>query len=340
MTELSGVRATEIRTEILQTYERYVAAAYAKIKLEVENPDVFLAIRSLPTREQGQAFAQIRRGEISLRRLRLREVPAADSRASTDGVRQPEGLEIRPDGALIHHWAGAILVPMASIDRALDLARDYDDYKRLFSPDIVASGLRGQVSGSPLPLAGLTSPTLLTYLRVRLKKIITLTVDTEHEVRYRRLDADHAYSIGHATRVREMVNPGKSDERLKRDGDGSLWRLETIWRYQQVAEDLYIEHETIALTRTPGFPASLIHCRPDHQRGPQGRRRQRARSHTQGVEHSGPRTLASGRSDRLANPLERVNDAVAAANRLGAKESAPVAITLQALPLTQHGEIW
>ena len=69
MTELSGVRATEIHAEILQTYERYVTAAYAKIKLEVENPDVFLAIRSLPTREQGQAFAQIRRGEISLRRL-------------------------------------------------------------------------------------------------------------------------------------------------------------------------------------------------------------------------------------------------------------------------------
>jgi hypothetical protein len=55
-----------------------------------------------------------------------------------------------------------------------------------------------------------------------------------------------------STRIEEVRNPGDADEyRLPVGHDsGYLWRLNTYWRYQAGEGGLYVECETLGLSRS------------------------------------------------------------------------------------------
>jgi hypothetical protein len=60
-----------------------------------------------------------------------------------------------------------------------------------------------------------------------------------------------------STRIAEVENPGLTNEREKpvgRDG-GYLWRLNTYWRFVERDNGVYIECESVTLTR--GIPFGL-----------------------------------------------------------------------------------
>ena len=62
------------------------------------------------------------------------------------------------------------------------------------------------------------------FVRLVRHAIVTVTYDTEHEMRFRRVDADVATARSVATRIEEV---GGSDH-------GFLWRLHSYWRYEEV----------------------------------------------------------------------------------------------------------
>jgi hypothetical protein len=64
------------------------------------------------------------------------------------------------------------------------------------------------------------------------KQVITVVLNTNHDVRYLPLDATHCYSQSHSTRIAEVDNAGDADEREMQPGDdhGFLWRLNSYWR--------------------------------------------------------------------------------------------------------------
>lgn len=155
-----------------------------------------------------------------------------------------EPVEV-PDG-LIHDWIGAASVPGSTVDGTLALIQDYDNHKNIYQPDVVDSKLIRH-RGDDFKI----------YLRLLKKKVITVVLDTDHEVHYSRLDRSRASCRSHSTRIAEVQNAGKPGETVlpPDTGHGFLWRLYTYWKFQQTDAGTLIECRAISLTRD--IPAAL-----------------------------------------------------------------------------------
>jgi hypothetical protein len=149
-------------------------------------------------------------------------------------------------GGLIHDWVGGIFLPGVGLDRTLALVRDYDRHKQYFKPEVADSRILEHDGDH-----------YLVYLRLLKKQIITVVLDTEHDVRYERLDESRWQSVSRSTKIAEVENPGKRDERERPPGtgEGFLWRLNSYWRFQERGGGTWVECEAISLTRD--IPAGL-----------------------------------------------------------------------------------
>ena len=89
------------------------------------------------------------------------------------------------------------------------------------------------------------------FLRFRRHKVITVVLNTEHEVQYFHDGPERAHSRSSAVRIAEVENAGESDEREKTSGDdgGFLWRMETWWRMEEGDGGVYVQSEVASLTR-------------------------------------------------------------------------------------------
>jgi hypothetical protein len=79
-------------------------------------------------------------------------------------------------------------------------------------------------------------------------------VDVDDEVHSVRLDPDRIYSISTSIRSQEVANYGKPDQRLlpQDHGPGYVWRTFGVTRLQQRDGGVYLETETVSLSR--GIP--------------------------------------------------------------------------------------
>jgi len=70
-------------------------------------------------------------------------------------------------------------------------------------------------------------------------------------VHYTIVDSTHAWSRSRATRIQEVDNAGEANERLEPVGHdrGFLWRMNTYWRFEQKDGGVYVESQSISLTR-------------------------------------------------------------------------------------------
>ena len=154
-----------------------------------------------------------------------------------------EGPEKVPDG-LIHDWIGAVLVPGSTVEDTLALIQDYDNHKNIYKPEVIASRLIRH-HGDDFQI----------YLRLLKKKIITVVLDTEHQVHYLSPDRSHSTCRSYTTRIAEVEDAGGPRERtLPPDtGHGFLWRLYSYWRFEERDEGVYIECRAISLTRDVPF---------------------------------------------------------------------------------------
>jgi hypothetical protein len=86
---------------------------------------------------------------------------------------------------------------------------------------------------------------------------VTAALDTENESRTYRVNSSRAYTLSKTTNVREIQNYGQPNQReLDPDrGNGFIWRLSSINRYEERDGGLYVEVEAMALTRD--IPISL-----------------------------------------------------------------------------------
>jgi hypothetical protein len=144
-----------------------------------------------------------------------------------------------PDG-LIHDWIGAICVPGATMAKTLALVQDYDNHKNVYQPEVIGSRLIGRQEND-----------FQIYLRLRKKKIITVILDTEHEVRYFSANSKRWGCRSHTTRISEVEDAGKPAERARPPdtGYGFLWRLSSYWRFEEKDNCTLIECRAISLTR-------------------------------------------------------------------------------------------
>jgi hypothetical protein len=144
-------------------------------------------------------------------------------------------------GALLHHWRGTAFVPGATAAEFEGLMRDFADYPKRFAPQVLATRVL-QHQGDRYKV----------LMRVKQKHVITVVMDTAYEVTFARLDAGRGYSTSRSTRVTEIADPGTPQERaLGPDEEhGFLWRQNTYWSYEERDGGLYMQVESVSLTRS------------------------------------------------------------------------------------------
>jgi hypothetical protein len=144
-----------------------------------------------------------------------------------------------PDG-LIHDWIGATLIPGATVDDLLAIIQNYDNHKNIYKPEVIDSKLLARSDND-----------FQIYLRIKKKKVITVVLDTDHDVRYFSVDRARAACVSRTTRISEVEHAGTSQEQVMPadTGYGFLWRLHSYWRFQQNETGVCAECRAISLTR-------------------------------------------------------------------------------------------
>jgi DNA-binding transcriptional ArsR family regulator len=219
------VLSAELKPKTLEVFSRYVELTESRIQSELGRPGVFLYVEGLTEPRRSQVLALLERGEIYMEQLHTRD---------------SSGHDLDPPDGIIHHWAGAVFIPKATLRQTLDLVEDYDHHQDIYKPEVVRSRLVRR-DGNDFKI----------YYRLRKKKIITVTLDTDHEVHYFPVDATHCYSRSYSTRIAEVENadqPGEHEKPIGHDG-GFLWRINSYWRFEERGGGVFVECESISLTR-------------------------------------------------------------------------------------------
>ena len=89
-------------------------------------------------------------------------------------------------------------------------------------------------------------------MRVQQKHVLTVVMDTAYDIRFGRLDAQRGYSTSRSTQIAEIDSPGTTHERVLGPGEehGFLWRMNTYWSYEERDGGLYIQIESVSLSRS------------------------------------------------------------------------------------------
>ena len=225
---VAGAAAAELKDETVAAWDRYIEATEQRIAEELADGDRFLVLDF--GEDPDAARERLLAGEVRVEQMETR---AADGKR----IRVPKGT--------IHHWRGSVLIPDVALEDVLHgLIVEIDPAD--LQDDVVESRVIER-DGDRLHL----------FLRIRRRQFVTADYNTEHVAVYTRHGPDAASSRSTAIRIAELEDVGSPNEREKPIGRdrGFLWRLHTYWRYQQVAEGVIAECESVTLSR--GIPRLL-----------------------------------------------------------------------------------
>lgn len=208
-------------------FNAYVDRLESRLAQQHRSAGSFLA----PVGSSAESDARLRRGELIIEQL------------TTDG-------EADVPGGLLHHWRGTAFVPGATAADFERLMKNISAYPQRFAPEVLEARVDSpQTDDLPDHFS--------TTMRVRQRHVITVVMDTTYDVTYGSLDPQHGYSIAHSTKIAEIASPGSKDEHALSASEehGFLWRLNTYWSYEERDGGLYMQIESVSLTRA--IPAGL-----------------------------------------------------------------------------------
>ena len=141
---------------------------------------------------------------------------------------------------LIHDWIGAAFLPGVTVEQTLALVQDYNKHKQYYRPEVVESRILSHEDDH-----------FRVFLRLLKKQVVTVVLDTEHDIRYEHLGPQNWRSASRSTRISEVQNAGEANEKVlpAGTGQGFLWKLNSYWRFQERDGGTWIECEAISLTR-------------------------------------------------------------------------------------------
>jgi hypothetical protein len=211
-----AANVVQLKPRTLQAFEAYIQDAEAAMQPALRGERPFLWSDGSSERTQ-----QITRGAV-----------IADFWSGKAPSEVPRGL--------IHDWIGAVFVPDATVQAGLALVQDYNNHKNIYKPDVMNSKLISR-DGNDFQI----------FLRLLKKKIITVVLDTDHDVHYASVDDARWFCRSYTTRIAEVEDPGAARENVlpPDTGYGFLWRLYSYWRFQERDDGVYIECRAISLTR-------------------------------------------------------------------------------------------
>jgi len=158
-----------------------------------------------------------------------------DKNSSVKIVPAAQNPTIDLPGSFIHVWTGGILVPGATVEKALTVLQSYDDYKRIYAPQVTDSKLYSHQGNH-----------WRSYLKLYKRALLPAIFDTEYDVEYRELDPARWAVLSRSTKVAE-IDGGKVLP--VGTGHGYLWRLNAYWLLEQRPEGVYLECRAISMSR-------------------------------------------------------------------------------------------
>ena len=209
----AGLAAEEPSAAAVAGFNSYIARVEARLADQHSTAGSFLA---------PEDPARLRRGELVVEHL----TPAT-------------GLDL--PGALLHDWRGTAFVAGANAADFERLMRDFNAYPRHYAPQVLEAEVLAQQGDH-----------YRVKMRVRQKHVLTVVMDTDYDVTFARLDAGHRYTISRSTKIFEIDSSGTAKERALSPAEehGFLWRMNTYWACEERDGGLYIQLESVTLTRS------------------------------------------------------------------------------------------
>jgi hypothetical protein len=133
-----------------------------------------------------------------------------------------------------------VFIPGVKLQEVLAVLQDYDHQAQYYAPDVEQSRIESR-----------DDEHFVVFLRFRRHKVITVVLNTKHDVHYFSDSATREHSRSSAVHIGEVENAGKPNEREKAPGEdgGYLWRMETWWRMEEGDGGVYVQSEVVSLTR-------------------------------------------------------------------------------------------
>jgi hypothetical protein len=204
--------AAELKPKTVEAFDRYIRETEQRLA----DGKVFLWAD-----ESADRARRVKAGEVVVEPFRSKAVTPV-----------PSGL--------VHDWVGSVFIPGATLARTLAMVQDYDRHKDVYKPEVIDSRVISH-----------TGNDFRIYLRLLKKKVITVVLNSEHEVKYTPLDKTRWRSVSCTTKIAEVDKAGKPEEREKPPGtgEGFLWKLNSYWRFEERDGGTWLECEAISLTR-------------------------------------------------------------------------------------------
>jgi hypothetical protein len=215
------LEAIQLQPGTLKAWDDYIQNADSSLRSRLDGQRPFLW-----TDEAADRRARLARGEVLIE-------PVAGSGSQSVA------------GGLIHDWLGAVFIPNATIGELLAVVHDYDRYKEFYKPAVADSKTL------------VCTQTGQRFSMVWQRRVLSISaaIQGEYEARDFTIDGRRGYNIASTTEVREIGNYGQSTAYLMPPGEGNgfIWRLHSIARYEERDGGVYFELEAIALTRNIPF---------------------------------------------------------------------------------------
>jgi hypothetical protein len=225
--------AAELKPETVRAYDHYVHLLEMRMD-EDQHSGNFLYIDRLQGDTRAQIYEQIRQGDPYIQPLVIKE----------------KGLPVPIPSGLIHHWVGISFIPGATYSQTIKILLDFDKQAEIYKPDVQKSKL--------LERDGNRSKVYLQYLK---KSLVTVVLDANFDSEYLPMGESRGEIRSYSTRIAEVQNSGEPDEKELPVGmdHGYLWRLNSYWRLEEKDGGVYLQIESVALSRrVPALIAWLI----------------------------------------------------------------------------------
>ena len=213
----------------LQAFDTYAGAVETRLMRQHRSTAAYLAFSpafppALPPTDQTipqSPGPRLRRGELIVERL-------------SPGLLLP--------GALLHHWRATAFAPGISAGDFERLLRDVPAYPRVFRPQVEQATVLDPRDHQ-----------MQARLRVKQHHLLTVVLDTTFAIDFAAFDAQHGASTSRSTRIVEIAGSGKAGQ--AGEDHGFLWRQNTYWSWEQRDGGLYLQVESVSLSRS--IPAGL-----------------------------------------------------------------------------------
>lgn len=219
----SATYAASLKPESVQAWERYVAAAEAKLEKRARGNETFLWVD-----ESSERRRQVQNGEIVVSETH-------------------SGVSKKAPSAQIHDWMGAAFIPGAKIEDVVAVVRNYASYPEYYHP--------GVASVKVLAQDGVDDR--FSVLLINQAVPVKTAVEAECRSTLTRVNDKRWYGETLATRIQEIQDYGRASERHLPVGEGGgyLWGIASNTRFEERDGGVYIELEAMALSRD--VPTSL-----------------------------------------------------------------------------------